>query len=79
MLQRLPELIEVYKNEEIFKFLHLPVQSGDNEVLRRMNRQYTVEEFTTIIDLFREKIPRITLSTDVICGFPGARASIRHH
>jgi threonylcarbamoyladenosine tRNA methylthiotransferase CDKAL1 len=71
VLQMLPELMGAYKNERIFKFLHLPVQSGDNEVLKRMTRQYTVEEFATIIDSFREKIPKITLSTDVICGFPG--------
>ena len=45
VLQILQDLINVYKNDKIFKFLHLPVQSGDNEVLKRMNRQYTVEEF----------------------------------
>jgi len=67
----LPELIEAYKNERIFRFLHLPVQSGDNEVLRLMNRRYTVEEFRTIVRIFREEIPEITLSTDIICGFPG--------
>jgi len=67
----LPELIDAYQNEKIFKFLHLPVQSGDNETLRRMNRKYTVEEFTEIVSSFREEIPEITLSTDVICGFPG--------
>jgi MiaB-like tRNA modifying enzyme len=68
---KLPELIDAYKNEKIFKFLHLPVQSGDNETLTRMNRRYTVEEFKKIVHKFREKIPETTLSTDIICGFPG--------
>jgi threonylcarbamoyladenosine tRNA methylthiotransferase CDKAL1 len=67
----LEELVEAYKCEKIFKFLHLPVQSGDDEVLKLMNRRYTVEDFKEIVHAFREEIPRITLSTDVICGFPG--------
>ena len=67
----LPEMIDAYKDEKIFKFLHLPVQSGDNEVLRRMNRRYAVEEFKAIVDSFRKAMPEITLATDVICGFPG--------
>lgn len=70
-LHILSELIEAYEDEKIFKFLHLPVQSGDNEVLKRMKRQYTVEEFKEIVKSFREEVPEITLSTDIICGFPG--------
>ena len=71
VLRMLPEMIDAYKDEKIFKFLHLPVQSGDNEVLRRMNRRYAVEEFKAIVDSFRKAMPEITLATDVICGFPG--------
>jgi len=67
----LDELIHVYKDEKIFKFLHLPVQSGDNEVLKRMNRFYSTEDFRKIICRFREEIPDITIATDIICGFPG--------
>jgi len=70
-LEMLDDLIEAYKNEKVFKFLHLPVQSGDNEVLRLMNRFYTVEDFKRIVYSFRKEIPKITLATDVICGFPG--------
>jgi len=66
----LPGLIDAYKDKRIFKFLHLPVQSGDNEVLRAMKRGYTVEEFKFIINTFRREIPEITVATDVICGFP---------
>ncbi len=70
-LEILDDLIQAYKDEKVFKFLHLPVQSGDNEVLRRMNRFYSVEDFRKIIRSFRKEIPEITIATDVICGFPG--------
>jgi len=70
-LKILPDLISAYKDRRIFKFLHLPVQSGDNEVLRMMNRRYTVEDFKRIIQSFRLEIPNVTIATDVICGFPG--------
>jgi MiaB/RimO family radical SAM methylthiotransferase len=71
VLKILDELVEAYKCGKLFKFLHLPVQSGDNEVLELMNRRYTVEDFKTVIRAFRKQIPSLTLSTDVICGFPG--------
>lgn len=64
-------LINIYKNKKIFKFIHLPVQSGDDDVLMYMNRGYTVEDFTRIVYHFRKAIPKITLATDIICGFPG--------
>jgi len=69
-LESLDELIQVYKDEKIFKFLHLPVQSGDDEVLKNMNRFYSTEDFKKIVYRFREGIPDITIATDVICGFP---------
>lgn len=70
-LEILDELVKAFQNEHVFKFLHLPVQSGDNQVLKLMNRKYTVEEFQLILNRFREKIPRVTIATDIICGFPG--------
>ena len=67
----LEHLIERYRSERVFKFIHLPVQSGDDEILRRMRRFYSVDDFTRIVQAFRAKFPEMTLSTDVICGFPG--------
>jgi threonylcarbamoyladenosine tRNA methylthiotransferase CDKAL1 len=67
----LDKLIEAFKNQKIFKFVHLPVQSGDDVVLRRMRRFYTVQDFQSVMAAFREAFPQITLATDVICGFPG--------
>ena len=56
----------------IFWFLHLPVQSGDNQVLAMMNRNYTVEDFKHVVNIFRNKLgSKLRLSTDVIVGFPG--------
>ncbi|MEM2971725.1 MAG: tRNA (N(6)-L-threonylcarbamoyladenosine(37)-C(2))-methylthiotransferase [Candidatus Bathyarchaeia archaeon] len=70
----LNDLIQAFKNERVFKFLHLPLQSGDNEILRLMQRFYTTEDFKRIVDAFKTAFPMLTLATDVICGFPGESA-----
>ena len=67
----LKDLIEAFQSEKIFKFVHLPVQSGDNQVLRRMRRLYFVEDFKDVVNAFKASFPEVTVSTDVICGFPG--------
>lgn len=54
----------------IMPALHLPVQSGSNEVLRRMARGYTVEQYKEVFDRLKSKIPNITFTTDLIVGFP---------
>lgn len=71
VVKMLDELVEAYQSDKIYRFLHLPVQSGDNEVLRRMGRTYTVEEFEEIVRAFRRAVPDINLNTDIIVGFPG--------
>jgi tRNA A37 methylthiotransferase MiaB len=55
----------------MFKFLHIPVQAGSDDVLKAMKREYSVESFENIITKFRQAIPEITISTDIICGYPG--------
>lgn len=66
------ELIDTMaKCQKISHYLNLPVQSGDNEILRKMNRPYTAEQYIKLVKKIREKIPDINLSTDVIVGFPG--------
>ncbi len=67
----LKQLIEVYKNSKVYKFLHIPVQSGSNMVLQKMKRGYKIELFEKIVEEFRKEIPEITISTDIIVGFPG--------
>ncbi|MGB9609203.1 MAG: MiaB/RimO family radical SAM methylthiotransferase, partial [Minisyncoccia bacterium] len=66
------ELIEtMVKCKKICEYLHLPIQSGDNQILKEMNRRYTVEHYKNIIEKIRKKIPDIAISTDIIVGFPG--------
>ena len=65
------DLIIAFSSDKMYKFLHMPVQSGSDEVLKNMNRRYTIEEAGEIIDRFKKAIPDITFSTDIIVGFPG--------
>lgn len=64
-------LISAFESDKIFKFLHLPVQSGDDTVLKSMRRFYTAEEFKQIVKAFRATFPDLTLATDIIVGYPG--------
>ncbi len=63
-------LIKVFRNDKVFKFIHLPVQSGDDQILKSMRRFYSITDFRKIVEAFRAEFPKITLATDVICGFP---------
>ncbi len=66
------ELICAMKEcDKVCKNLHLPFQSGSSEILRRMNRHYTKESYLELVRKVREAMPEITLSTDIIVGFPG--------
>ena len=67
----LEDLIQAFQSERIFKFVHLPVQSGDDQILKHMRRFYSVDDFKRTVNAFRARFPEITLATDVICGFPG--------
>jgi tRNA-2-methylthio-N6-dimethylallyladenosine synthase len=65
------ELIEVMKNsKKICKQLHLPIQAGSTEILKKMNRRYTKEDYLVLVDKIRTAIPDISLSTDIMIGFP---------
>lgn len=65
------ELIEaIAKGKKITKYINLPIQSGDNGILKKMNRPYTVRDYKNLVKKIRAKIPNVTLSTDVIVGFP---------
>lgn len=66
------ELIACYKElPKLANYLHLPVQSGSNRVLRAMNRHYTREDYFNLVDKLRAVRPDISLSTDIMVGFPG--------
>ena len=66
------ELIDVLAGSKHFcGHLHLPVQSGNNRILKAMNRHYTREHYLELVNYAKEKIPNVDLTTDIIVGFPG--------
>ncbi len=66
------KLIDVMAREDkIAKFFHLPLQSGSDRILKEMNRHYTRERYLSLLRYMREKMPDISISTDIIVGFPG--------
>lgn len=67
----LDEMVDLfYKNDKLFKFIHIPVESGSDRVLRKMKRGHTCKTFLDAVQAFRNKIPEMTISTDIIVGFP---------
>lgn len=66
------ELIEeIANNDKICKHIHLPLQSGSNNILKVMNRKYTYEKYKSLVEKIKSKIPQINITTDIIIGFPG--------
>jgi MiaB/RimO family radical SAM methylthiotransferase len=70
MMGDIDELIDAFMHKNVYKFMHIPVQSGSNSVLDHMGRGHTVTQFREIISEVREKIPEISIATDIIVGYP---------
>lgn len=69
-VKMLDDLINAFSSEKIYKFLHIPVQSGDNKVLEDMKRGHTVEDYIEVVEEFRRNFDDTLVSTDIIVGFP---------
>lgn len=65
-----PEIVRVLSGKHFYKFIHIPVQTGSEKVCKEMNRGHTVNDFVEIVKTIRKKIPNITISTDIIVGYP---------
>lgn len=65
------KLVTLWRNGRLCRHLHLPLQSGSDSVLKRMNRRYTTAEYQQAVSLIRESVPDAAITTDVIVGFPG--------
>jgi tRNA-2-methylthio-N6-dimethylallyladenosine synthase len=66
------ELLDVMRDsEKICNHIHFPLQSGSTRILKAMNRQYTKEQYLSWVERIREKLPDVSLTTDIIVGFPG--------
>ena len=66
-------MVQIKSEEKLCKHLHIPFQSGDDEVLKRMNRPYTASDYISIVTGLRKAIPDIAVSTDIMVGFPGEK------
>jgi threonylcarbamoyladenosine tRNA methylthiotransferase CDKAL1 len=69
--KNIDSILSAYANLKMYKFVHLPVQSGNDQILKQMNRHYTKNEYIDIIDQFKNAFNNITISTDIIVGYPG--------
>lgn len=67
----LDAVLDACKNDQIFSFFHIPVQSGSDRILAQMGRRYCRDDVIAIITAIRRRFPKARISTDIICGFPG--------
>ena len=68
-------LLDCFTDERIYKFIHIPVQSGSENVLKAMNRRHTAQDYVTLANEFNKRFSKFTLSTDLIVGYPGESAA----
>ncbi len=69
-LKYMDSFIEALNNNHFYKFLHIPVQSGSDKVLKEMNRDYDLQQFYNVVDRLRSDVKGITIETDIIVGYP---------
>ncbi|KAH9516819.1 Threonylcarbamoyladenosine tRNA methylthiotransferase, partial [Dermatophagoides farinae] len=70
ILEHIESMARILSHPRVYSFLHIPVQSGSDQVLSDMKREYCIEDFCTIVDFLKQRVKGITIATDIICGFP---------
>ena len=70
LIDRTEELLSIFEFDKVYQFLHIPIQSGSNVVLQKMQRKYLISDIINNIEILRKKFGNLTISTDIICGFP---------
>uniref|UniRef100_F6TJ71 tRNA-t(6)A37 methylthiotransferase n=1 Tax=Ciona intestinalis TaxID=7719 RepID=F6TJ71_CIOIN len=70
ILDHLEEMGKILNHPNVYSFLHVPVQSGSDQTLHEMRREYTASDFELVVDTLRASVPGISIATDIICGFP---------
>ncbi|XP_048117619.1 threonylcarbamoyladenosine tRNA methylthiotransferase isoform X1 [Alosa alosa] len=75
ILEHLEEMAKILAHPRVYAFLHVPVQSASDSVLMDMKREYCADDFRRVVDFLKERVPGITIATDIICGFPGETES----
>ncbi|NVM45053.1 MAG: tRNA (N(6)-L-threonylcarbamoyladenosine(37)-C(2))-methylthiotransferase [Candidatus Lokiarchaeota archaeon] len=71
LIDEFEQLLSIFKLKKVYQFLHLPIQSGSDSILKHMNRYYKISDIADKLKILRKKFPLLTISTDIICGFPG--------
>jgi len=70
IMDHLDEMAKILNHDRVYSFLHVPVQAGSDAVLLDMKREYTIAQFEEVVYYLKERVPGITIITDIICGFP---------
>ncbi len=70
ILDHLEAIGHIMNSDKVYKFLHVPIQSGSDAVLNEMKREYTSDDFCRVVNVLKQKVPGMTFATDIICGFP---------
>merc|ERR1712012_1347842 len=70
ILDHLEQIAHILNSDKVYKFLHVPIQAGSDAVLNEMKREYTQDDFCRVVNVLRQRVPGITIATDIICGFP---------
>ncbi|TFG16068.1 MAG: tRNA (N(6)-L-threonylcarbamoyladenosine(37)-C(2))-methylthiotransferase [Promethearchaeota archaeon] len=75
LVDELDQLIMIFNYDKVYKLFHMPIQSGSDDVLQKMNRTYRIKPVIENLKKLKEKVPNLSFSTDIICGFPGETES----